>query len=163
MSVMTVNMGARPSRRRTCLSSFLKDPMSYPRECLLSGKETLYLDGQKSDTTESGRSSLESWHTRPKLDSLSDSEEYSFARNKDRSGRLDAELPGVVALVDGNTDAVARINEHERIANGDVHESFHVGQDHQFFVYFDLYRIAEVVGQLLELVAGDIGDQGAEG
>src|SRR5690242_1845184 len=30
MSVMTVNMGARPNLRRTCLSSLLKDSMAYP-------------------------------------------------------------------------------------------------------------------------------------
>ena len=70
-------------------------------------------------------------------------ERSAFARNEDSAGRLDVELLRVVALVDGNAGAAARIDEQKRIAHGDIHESFHVGQDHRFLVDLDLYRIDE--------------------
>src|SRR5436309_2901858 len=90
-------------------------------------------------------------------------EECAFARNEDCSRRSDAELLRVIALVDGDTDAVARIDEQKGIADGDIHKSFHVGQHHRFLVDLELYRIAEVVSQLLEFIAWNIRDQRTEG
>src|SRR6266576_3691231 len=49
-------------------------------------------------------------------------ERSAFERNEDSAGRLDVELLRVVALVDGNADAAARIDEQKRIAHGDIHE-----------------------------------------
>jgi len=90
-------------------------------------------------------------------------EECAFARNEDCSRRSDTELLRVIALVDGDADAVARIDEQKGIADGDIHKSFHVGQHHRFLVDLELYRIAEVVSQLLEFIAWNIRDQRTEG
>src|ERR1700687_1707639 len=90
-------------------------------------------------------------------------ERSAFARNEDSAGRLDVDLLRVVALVDGNADAAARIDEQKRIADGDIHESFHVREGHRFLVDLDPEFIAEVVAELLEFVAGNIREQGAEG
>src|SRR6266576_1223625 len=90
-------------------------------------------------------------------------ERSAFARNEDSAGSLDVELLRVIALVDGNADAAARIDEQKRIADGDIHESFHVREGHRFFLDRDPEFVAEVVAELLEFVAGNIGEQGAEG
>src|ERR1700682_2034617 len=90
-------------------------------------------------------------------------ERGALARNEDSAGRLDVELLRVVALVDGNADAAARINEQKRIADRDIHESLHVRQGHRFLVDFDPEFVAEVVAEVLEFIAGNIRDQGAEG
>src|SRR5260370_3989581 len=87
----------------------------------------------------------------------------AFARNEDGAGRLDVELLRVVALVDGNADATAGIDEQKRIADRDVHESFYVRQGHRFLVDLDPEFVAGFVAELLEFIAGNIGDQGAEG
>src|SRR5438046_10180021 len=70
-------------------------------------------------------------------------ERSAFARNEDSAGSLDVELLRVVALVDGNADAAARIDEQKRIAHGDIHESFHVREGHRFLVDFDPEFVAE--------------------
>src|SRR6266513_1239583 len=90
-------------------------------------------------------------------------ERSAFERNEESAGRLDVELLRVVALVDGNADAAARIDEQKRIAHGDIHESFHVREGHRFLVDFDPEFVAEVVAQLLEFVNGNIREQGTEG
>src|SRR6266481_8520710 len=77
-------------------------------------------------------------------------ERGALARNEDGAGRLDVELLRVVALVDGNADAVARIDEQQRIADGRIHESFHIRQSHRFLVDFDPEFVAQVVAELLE-------------
>src|SRR6266852_3586321 len=79
-------------------------------------------------------------------------ERSAFARDEDGGGRLDVELFGVVALVDGDAYAVARIDEQEQIANGDIHKSLLIRHGHRFLVDLDP-----------EFVAGNIRDQGAEG
>src|SRR5258707_6217621 len=83
-------------------------------------------------------------------------ERSAFARNEDSAGRLDVELLRVVALVDGNADATARIEEQKRIADGDIHESFHIREGHRFLVDFDPEFVAEVVAELLEFISGNI-------
>src|SRR6266849_682152 len=90
-------------------------------------------------------------------------ERSAFARDEDGGGRLDVELFGVVALVDGDAYAVARIDEQEQIANGDIHKGLHVGHGQRFFIDLDPEFVAEVVAQLLEFFARNIRDQGAEG
>src|SRR5467141_590254 len=75
-------------------------------------------------------------------------ERSAFARNEDGAGRLEVELLRVVALVDGNADAGARIDKQKRIADRDIHESLHVRQGHRFLVDF---------------IDGNIRHQGAEG
>src|SRR6267154_2249091 len=82
----------------------------------------------------------------------------AFARNEDSAGRLDVELLRVVALVDGDADAAARIDEQKRIADGDIHESFHVREGHRFLVDFDPEFVAEVVAELLEFISRNIGE-----
>src|SRR6202158_1599190 len=90
-------------------------------------------------------------------------ERGALARNEDSAGRLDVELLRVVALVDGNADAAARIDEQKRIADRDIHESLHVRQGHRFLVDFDPEFVAEIVAEVLEFIAGNIRNQGAEG
>jgi hypothetical protein len=55
-------------------------------------------------------------------------EREAFAGDEDGGGRCDAELPGVVALIDGNANAAARIDVKQRIADGNFHESFDIRQ-----------------------------------
>src|SRR6266849_2268514 len=90
-------------------------------------------------------------------------ERSAFARDEDGGGRLDVELFGVVALVDGDAYAVARIDEQEQIANGDIHKSLLIRHGHRFLVDLDPEFVAEIVAELFEFFAGNIRDQGAEG
>lgn len=56
----------------------------------------------------------------------------AFARNEDLCGRFDAEFLRVIALVDGDADAPARILIKKRIADGNIHERFAEGKDESF-------------------------------
>src|SRR3977135_3153072 len=87
----------------------------------------------------------------------------AFARNENGAGGLDIELLRVVPLVDGNADAIARIDEQKRIADRDIHESFLLKQSTRPLVTPLPEFIPDVVAELLEILAGNIGDQGTEG
>src|SRR6266481_4127550 len=88
-------------------------------------------------------------------------ERSAFARNEDSAGRLDVELLRVVALVDGDANVAARIDEQKQIADGDIHESFHVREGHRFPVDFDPEFVAQIVAELLEFISGNMREQGA--
>src|SRR5215813_11415965 len=83
-------------------------------------------------------------------------------RDVDGAGDFDVEFFGVVALVDGNADAAARIDVEERVADGDVHEGFAVRQGNGLFVDLDGDFVADDVAELHEIVARDVGDERAE-
>src|SRR5438128_10580986 len=56
-------------------------------------------------------------------------ERCAFAGNEDCSRRFDGEFFRVIALVDGDADAAARILIEKGFADGNVHEGFGEGKD----------------------------------
>ena len=64
-------------------------------------------------------------------------DEGAVAGNENCGGRLDAELFGIIALVPGHADAIARINEEKGLSHGNIHEGLHIGQNDGLLVDFD--------------------------
>src|SRR5215470_1257270 len=89
-------------------------------------------------------------------------ERGAFARNEDGCGRLDIELLRVIALIDGDADAAARILVEKRIADGHVHERFAERQDKRFAVELDADLVSEDVAERAEVVTLNIRDERAE-
>src|SRR6266403_2573942 len=90
-------------------------------------------------------------------------DESAFAGDEDGSRRRDIEFSRVVALVVGDADAATGIDVEQRIADGDVHKGLDVGERDELFVDLDTDFVAEVVAELLEFIARNVGDERAVG
>src|SRR5215467_5931739 len=87
---------------------------------------------------------------------------YLFG-NENRGGRLDARFLRVAAPVNRDCDAPARVDVQKGLANGDVHERFDKGQRDRLFVELERNLIADDVPEFFKLLAGNVGDERAEG
>src|SRR5207248_11333509 len=86
----------------------------------------------------------------------------AFAGDEDGGGGRDTELFGVIALIHGDADSAAGVHVEQRLADRDFHEGLDVGQGDGFFVEEQRDFVAEAVSELLEFVAGNIGDERAK-
>src|SRR5438105_6104637 len=86
----------------------------------------------------------------------------AFAGDEDGGGGRDTELFGVIALIHGDADSAAGVHVEQRRADRDFHEGLDVGQGDGFFVEEQRDFVAEAVSELLEFVAGNIGDERAK-
>ena len=87
----------------------------------------------------------------------------AFAGDEDGRWWGDAGLFGVVALVNGDADATAGVHVEQSFADGDFHEGLGVRKSDGLLVEEQRDFVAEAVGELLEFVAGNVGDERAEG
>ena len=87
----------------------------------------------------------------------------AVAGDEDGSGRRDVELSGVVALIDGDADAAAGVHVEQGLTDGDFHKSFGVRQSEGFLVEEQRDFVSEAIGEFLEFIAGNVGDERAEG
>src|SRR5882672_7212151 len=81
----------------------------------------------------------------------------AFAGDEDGSLRHDVEFFRVAALVVGDANAAARIDVEKGLADGNVHEGLDVGERDELFVDLDTDLVAEVVAELLEFIARNVG------
>src|SRR5262249_44882152 len=83
----------------------------------------------------------------------------AFAGDEDRGGRRDVEDFRVVALIDADANAAARVDIQKGFTDGDFHERLDVREGDRLLV--ELYEdfVAEAIAELLEIVARNIGDQ----
>jgi len=86
----------------------------------------------------------------------------AFAGNEDCSGRFDGEFFRVIALVNGDGDAAARILIEKGFADGNVHKGFAEGQDECFAVELKANFVADGVTEGAEIVALNVGNERAE-
>src|SRR5579871_6074081 len=87
----------------------------------------------------------------------------AFAGKENFAGRVDAKFFRVVALIDSDADAAARILIEKRIADGHVHEGFAERKDEGFAVELEADLVADGVAERAEIVAQHVGDERAEG
>src|SRR5215468_6062460 len=108
------------------------------------------------------RAKLRSWQEPPEF-SAPFADREALARNEDGCGRVNTEFLGVVALVDSDADAAARIGVEQGIADGNIHESSAKSQHERFSVKLKTYFVAQVVAEFFEFVAGNVCNEGAKG
>src|SRR5262249_44743078 len=83
--------------------------------------------------------------------------------NKDCSGQLDIELFRVVALIDCDAHAASRVDVEKGVTDGDIHERLCEGHGHGFLIQLDRHLVSYNVAECLEILTGDVADQGAKG
>src|ERR1700674_1244584 len=189
IKVMIVNIGVRASLRRTCLSWFMKDSIGllHPeRDCGTGTRIGRSIRGIRQGAGEvprrvraeqqgGGRRGQEcrngsakprngAWRANFRknyLRMLFSFDGSAFAGDEDGCWRCDVEFFRVIAFVDGDADSAAGIDVEKQIADGDVHEGLDVGERDELFVDLDTDFVAEVVAELLEFIARNVGDQRA--